>query len=125
IRVRLQDDCSLRGGNHFANQLEQLALQGSHVAGGIDDIRDLEKCSQIARHPAYPGIVGGQARGIERHSFQFGGRCLAAGARCQEGGVVLGTGEEHELAASDTNAVPMLESLTVYLSLVDERSMAA
>ena len=125
ILVGLKNDCALGGGNHFANQLQQSVLQGLNVAGGIDDIRNLQECSQIARHASDPGIVGGQAAWIERHRLQFGGRAGAAEARGEQGSVVLGVGEEHKLALADANAVSMLQRLAGHLRFVDESSVVA
>jgi len=125
VRVALKNNCGLGGGNHFANQLQQLALQGLNIAGGIDDIGNLQECRQIARHSADPGIVGGQAAWIERHRLQFGGRARTAQARCEQGSVVLGAGEEHKLALADANAVSMLQRLAGHLRFVDESSVVA
>src|ERR1700733_7187019 len=61
-RTRLKHDCSLRGRDHFANELQQFALQGLRVARGIGHVRDLEECSQIARHSTYPRVASWQAR---------------------------------------------------------------
>ena len=38
--------------DHFGNQPQQLALQTFHVAEGVDEVGDFEKCRQVARHPA-------------------------------------------------------------------------
>ena len=53
--------------DHFGNQHQQLALQSLHIAGGVDDIRNLEKRAQIARHAAYPGGIGRHARASSVH----------------------------------------------------------
>ena len=48
--IRLQHNCALFGWDHFENQPQHLALQCVHIVKGVDEVGDLEKCGEVARH---------------------------------------------------------------------------
>jgi hypothetical protein len=52
--VRVEQDCALRGGDYFGDEHQQLPLQGLRVTSRIDDVRNLEKRGQVARHSRDP-----------------------------------------------------------------------